>query len=360
MPGVFVADIRLYTTADLMRLPPQRWLIKGLLPEMGQSLLFGPPGEGKSFVGLSWALCVSTGRPWLGYPVRQGQVVYIAAEGGRGIKKRVAAWMQHHDVPELPDIHFVLDAVDIRAEGAVEQLIELLDAKVVGKSEPFLVDGEWVDGAAPLALVVVDTLSRSFGGEEENDSSAMSSFVEKLEVFSKSRGAAVLTIHHTNATGARERGHTSLKGAMEASFKCTSKKDGGTIEYIALATNKQKDDADEPTIYLGATVVTLPPDGEAEAPTSLVLMKIDPPEAETKAGGAAKAAIRVEDMLTLLGIHDEGLTFNEWRLVSKIPMATFARRLAKLKRDSLIHKNEIGRYVVTGATKDLADLGDDE
>jgi len=356
-----MADIRLYTTEDLMRLPPQRWLIKGLLPEMGQSLLFGPPGEGKSFVGLDWALCVSTGKSWLGrYAVRQGQVVYIAAEGGRGIKKRVAAWMAHHQVEALPDIHFVLDAVDIREDGAVEQLLEMLDTKVVGESEPFLLDGEWVDGAAPLALVVVDTLSRSFGGEEENDSGAMSSFVEKLEFFSKSRGAAVLTIHHTNATGARERGHTSLKGAMEASFKCTAQKAEGTIEYIMLANNKQKDDADEPMLYLGTVVVTLPPDGEAEAPTSLVLLKIDPPEDDSKTGGRAKAAIRVEDMLTLLGAHEEGLTFNEWRLVSKIPMATFARRLAKLKRDSLIHKNEIGRYVVTAATKDLADLGDED
>lgn len=355
-----MSSIRLYSTSDLMRLPPARWLIRGLLPEMGQSLLFGPPGEGKSFVGLDWALCVSTGKPWLGrYDVRQGQVVYIAAEGGRGIKKRVAAWMQHHRVDELPDIHFVLDAVDIRADGAVEELIELLDRKVVGESEPFLVDGEWVEGAAPLALVVVDTLSRSFGGEEENDSSAMSSFVEKLEFFSKSRGASVLTIHHTNATGARERGHTSLKGAMEASFKCTAQKEGGTIEYITLLNNKQKDDADEPALYLGATVVTLPQDGENEAPTSLVLLKIDPPEEEGKKPGV-KAAIRVEDMLTLLGAHEAGLTFNEWRLISKIPVATFSRRLAKLKRDSLIHKNEIGRYVVTAATKDLADLGGDD
>lgn len=305
--------IYLYTADDLMRLPPQRWLIKSLLPETGQSLLFGPPGEGKSFVGLDWALCVSTGRPWLGkYAVRQGEVIYIAAEGGRGIKKRVLAWMQFHAVTELPHIHFVLDSINIREDGAVETLIETLDARVMRDEDRFVVqpDGEVIETGAPLVLVVVDTLSRSFGGEEENDSSAMASFVEKLEIFSKTRGAAVLTVHHTNATGARERGHTSLKGAMESSFKCTAVKADGTIEHIALANNKQKDDADEPTIYLGPVVVTLPADGEEAAPTSLVLRHIEPPESVTKGKGKGKAPIRVEDMLTVLSVHEEGLTLS--------------------------------------------------
>ena len=63
-----------------------------------QAILVAPPGEGKSFVALSFALCVAAGREWLGHKVKQGRVVYVAAEGGRGMHKRVRAWRKEHDI----------------------------------------------------------------------------------------------------------------------------------------------------------------------------------------------------------------------------------------------------------------------
>ena len=46
-----------------------------------QAVIYGPSGEGKTFVALDWALSVATGRSWQGKQTKQGPVVYIA--GGR-------------------------------------------------------------------------------------------------------------------------------------------------------------------------------------------------------------------------------------------------------------------------------------
>jgi hypothetical protein len=104
-----------YDTNELMSLPPQQWLIYKVLPDCGLALLFGPPGEGKSFVALDWALCVATGEKWLGkHAVQQGHVLYIAAEGGGGMKKRVAAWEQlHYGAEGFENITWYLDSLNV-------------------------------------------------------------------------------------------------------------------------------------------------------------------------------------------------------------------------------------------------------
>jgi RecA-family ATPase len=271
-----------YTTEELLHLPNQQWLIKGLLPETGLCLLFGPPGEGKSFVAIDWSLCVATGRPWLGaYATKAGHVVYIAAEGGQGIKKRVAAWMQAHEEEEITNITWYLDTLDIRAENVVEDFMTSLYARfpVEHTLDP---DGECMELGLNVKLIVLDTLSRNFGGEDENTSAAMSQFIESLEDFCRVHGATVLILHHTNAMGARERGHSALKGAMEASFLCSAEKEHGMMKTITLENNKQKDDKDEDAIYITPERVELPMlprDEDGEILTSLILTHTSESEA---------------------------------------------------------------------------------
>ena len=54
--------------------------------------LFGKPGVGKSFLALDLAMSAAAGVPWLGKTTKQGDVVYICAEGTTGLKHRVRAW----------------------------------------------------------------------------------------------------------------------------------------------------------------------------------------------------------------------------------------------------------------------------
>src|SRR3954451_12855450 len=141
----------LLTLSDLEKLPPPEWLIEPLLMVDSQAILFGAPGEGKSFVALSFALCVATGRDWLGHRVKQGPVIYVAAEGGRGIRKRVQAWQKEHRIDSVESMFFLLEAPQLHVS---KDLPKLLNTTAQLPKMP--------------VLVVLDTLARTMVGGDEN------------------------------------------------------------------------------------------------------------------------------------------------------------------------------------------------
>ncbi len=320
--------LNLLPTSTLLTLPDPEWLMNGVLPMGAVSVIYGQPETGKSFVALDWAMCISEGRPWLGkFATKQAPVIYIAAEGGTGIKKRVAAWMAHHEVRDLEAMYWQVVPLHIREEGAVDRVLDQLDDDVVGINP---------------GLVVFDTLSRSFSNGDENASTDMVHFVDKVIDLSTRKRTAVLIVHHTNATGSRERGHGSLRGNVNTMFKCISSQNGDRkLIHVTVENDKQKDDAKLADIHLEPLLVR----------QSLVLVAGEPPE--KKKGPTVPQAMRTVDMKTLLGTHAEGLTWKEWQLVSGVDKNRFNRRLNRLMTDGDIFKDD-GRYYVTPANVDIA------
>ncbi len=115
---------RFLDDAEIEKLPDPGWLIKGILPEQALVVMYGKPGHGKSFVALDWALSMQKGEQWLDHAVRQGDVLYILAEGSVRIKKRLKAWKNKHGVNGSVGAHFLRDAVQLTDR---QQLAELLD-----------------------------------------------------------------------------------------------------------------------------------------------------------------------------------------------------------------------------------------
>ena len=326
-------DIHLLTTRELLGLPPVKYLIEGLIPEEGFVGLCGASGDGKSFVALDWAMCLSEGRPWLGrYPVKQCPVVYVAAEGGRGIQQRVRAWMEHYGYADLDAIYFLLNPLYIREEGTVEAFLDVLEEKDI-----------WP------GLIVLDTLSRSFGGGEENASADMGAFVDQITKLALGRRMAALVVHHLNAQGSRERGHTSFKGALDAMFMCKATKGpDNKILRLELANTKQKDGADFPPIYMKPV---------EDVVSSLVFEWTDPPETAPK-GPRRVIPMRAQDMLAVLATAEEGLTWAEWRIASGIDKHAFNKRVRKLTLNGEIMKDS-GRYYLYPSNRDIANLDGD-
>jgi putative DNA primase/helicase len=71
--------------------PDEEWLVDRLLPRIGLAALYGGPGSVKTFILLDLFVRIATGDQFAGRDVEQGAVVYIAAEGSGGLKKRVEA-----------------------------------------------------------------------------------------------------------------------------------------------------------------------------------------------------------------------------------------------------------------------------
>jgi hypothetical protein len=82
--GPATRPFRMLSLEDIERLPDPEPLIDGLIDHGTVTKLVGESSKGKSFVAIDWSLCIATGRPWQGHGVRQGRVLYIAAEGAFG------------------------------------------------------------------------------------------------------------------------------------------------------------------------------------------------------------------------------------------------------------------------------------
>ena len=64
-------------------------LVKGLMNAQSMTVIYGASGVGKTFLSLDLAFHIAAGLPWQGRRTLKGLVVYVAAEGGRGISN---AW----------------------------------------------------------------------------------------------------------------------------------------------------------------------------------------------------------------------------------------------------------------------------
>jgi hypothetical protein len=263
--------------------------------------------------------------------VQQAPVIYVAAEGGRGIQQRAKQWMEYYGRTDLDAMYWLLSPLYVREEGTVEAFLDKLEDIDV-----------WP------GLIVLDTLSRSFGGGEENASADMGHFVDQITKLAQGRRMASLIVHHTNALGNRERGSTAFRGAADAMFGCHAHKDKDTnrILCIELKNDKQKDAEETPSIWLR------PKDG---LKTSVILEWTEKPQSAHEEETKKRIDMSVSAMLDILQAAPEGMKWEEWWIRSKLAKRTFWRRVKKLMADSIIFKDEAGFYQMYPANADVED-----
>jgi archaellum biogenesis ATPase FlaH len=181
-------------------------LVERLLDPGAMAVVYGQSNSGKTFLSLDLAFHIATGRPWMGRAVKGGSVLYIAAEGSRGVRKRILALRKHYAIDDAP-LGLVPCAVDLSGQGAdVEPLLTL-----IAEYEPRI--------GRPV-LIVVDTLSRVLAGSNENSSEDMTAYIGNVDKIRNRTKAHVLTVHHSgknHALGAR--GHSSLRAATDTELE---------------------------------------------------------------------------------------------------------------------------------------------
>lgn len=257
-------------------LEPQ-WLIPGLMPSNGLHVLYGAPGSGKSFIALSAALHVAAGKPWGGRPVRKGGVVYVAAEGGRGFRKRVVA--ARTELGDVEDVHFALvtTAPNLGKGRDTADLIEEIEDQT-GRL-----------GWRP-ALVVIDTLSRSVEDMNESSSQDVMRFVNNAERIGRHFGCVVMPVHHTGKDETKGmRGSSALHGSADAEWLVSRSGDAGPRH---LSVEKMKDGEDRARLKYELVNVGLGTDRDGHRITSCVAKVMEAAGEPDQAGGERKASLR--------------------------------------------------------------------
>lgn len=189
-------------------------LVDGLLDQGAMSVLYGASNTGKTFVAMDLSYHVAAGAPWGGMRTEQLAVVYIAAEGGVGARRRAAALANKYG--PCGGFHFILSPVNLLDRTA--DLVPLV---------------ETLRQVDRLGLIVIDTLSRVLAGGEENSSVDMGALVSNFDAIRDATGAHVMVVHHTGKIEARgARGHSLLRAATDTEIE---------ISEEGIRVTKQRD-----------------------------------------------------------------------------------------------------------------------
>lgn len=230
-------------------------LFKHFLNRETVNVLFGPSGSGKSFLTLDMAVHLAAGKDWAGFKCKEKMaVLYVCTESGSSFGKRAKAARDRIGVNNTPFAYYPAH-------------VDLLNNKDHIKLIQKLIDDLEQHTKLKCGLVIVDTLSASFGGGNEN-SEDMTKFVNNMAEIKFNKKTAVLVVHHTGKDeSAGARGHSSLKGNIDTEIQVRSEKRGEKY-YRSFASTKQKDDETGNNKKFGLKIVELGKDEDNDPITT--------------------------------------------------------------------------------------------
>jgi len=180
------------------------WRVKKVIPRVGTGVTYGHSGSGKSFFVIDLMCNIASAALWNGHLVERGLVVYLAAEGGVMFRNRLAGARAAGKFGSADPFVFIPSMIDLQAaDGDLDDLIA---------SVKHAADAE---GEAP-AVVVIDTISKTFGAGKENTDD-MAAYVANLGRLAEAFQCFVMAVHHRpkDAESRDLRGHSSLRAGVD-------------------------------------------------------------------------------------------------------------------------------------------------
>jgi len=264
-------------------------IVEDVICDAQMSVVYGESNCGKTFFASDMALHLATGTPWRGKAVEAGGVIYVAAEGGFGIRNRVAAYRQHKR----------FDGVEVPF-GIVPSSVNLLDPKADTPRLIALIQQAADQVAVPIRLVVIDTLSRAMAGGNENSPEDMGALVINGDKIRQATGAHLMFVHHSGkdlAAGAR--GHSLLRAATDTEIE-VSRQEGA--DHSVARVMKQREMPVEGEFGFALDVVELGLNRRGKVVTSCVVRPMeglpDAPRKAIKLGDGAAGALKALINLT--------------------------------------------------------------
>ena len=244
---------------------PMSWDIKNWLTR-GLVMVHGPSGSGKTFLVLDWCLRMAAtemeGRDWCGNRTKHAPIVYLAGEGHYGLRARVAAWMQHHEVEHI-DFWMSKTGTDLNT---TEGLVKIIDNV---RALP--------EHQRPKAIVV-DTLHRFLAGDENSAQDART-MLQSCALLMEEFDCTVILVHHTGVSDEaqhRARGSSAWRGALDIEVSVKPGKNGGPIEVIQ---RKMKDAEMQESLFFDLKKVNIRGwrDEDGDQVSSIVLDQANQP-----------------------------------------------------------------------------------
>jgi RecA/RadA recombinase len=259
----YTADLTLagFTTSDLYDgYKPAGYFVKGVVGPNESLVIFGESGALKTFSALDLVMHVATGKEYCGHRVRKTGVLFIAGEGGEGIKRRIMAWLIRHNITaasDQPAIYVATEPADLIQDGPAIKATIAKAEKVLGRE---------------VGIVVFDTLAANFGPGDESKAEDMSCAMRTAR--EACGNSAIILVHHVgHGAKDRERGSYALRATADCRILVERPNDGSLVSMTCL---KSKDGKPFDQLNFEIRVVDLGwQDADGDELTSLVLDATD-------------------------------------------------------------------------------------
>lgn len=311
-------------------------LVKGLLDQGAFSVVYGDSNVGKSFVVLDLCLHMTEGKPYAGMKTQPAVVVYIAAEGGGGIRKRAKALTDTFSPAHPERFRILREAVNLR--NSQEDLTGLVS-----------LGNDLADAHNLPVVFVVDTASRALAGGDENSSVDFGAFIRNIDALRTGvPNAHVLVIHHTGKNkAAGSRGWSGLRAAIDTEIEVGP----GTIEVVK---QRDLDKSWKSGFKLVEQKLGFDADGDVVTSATVELIDFETASAQGSAGEkvmgstvSGKAADSVKacvEMLCSTQAHQGGVGLADVTSACPVAKSTVRRALALLEIEGSLVKAGRGRW----------------
>lgn len=268
--------------------PPGRWWVKTIVPEAQIGAIFGASGSGKSFLVLDLIAHIALGWSWRGLRVRRGRILYVAAEGGAGVGKRLKAWCQHHEinVDDL-DITVLLVPPNIMLRDDITELVLAINA------------------AGGFEHIVLDTYAQVTPGANENTAEDMGLALAHCRAIAEAALATIWLVHHSGKDAAKgARGWSGINAALDFSLEVTRDEDSN---YREMRVAKMKDGEDGARYGFKLETLVVGFDEDLDEVTSCVVIDAEAPAKPESPVKGTKRRGRVENhVLEIMAHHFDG------------------------------------------------------
>jgi hypothetical protein len=221
-------------------------LVKRLIPATGVGLISGQWGTAKTFTAIDLAGSVLTGLEFAGRRVlRQGGVLFIAAEGAGEIPVRLQAMVDHKlrekatifgskitaDIDRLPFV-WIDETPNLQDNASYQNIVATAQTAAATMNR----------ANVELVLILIDTLSAAGGFNDQNAAAEAQLVMNRLSELGRQTGAFVLAIDHYGkdvTTGTR--GSSAKEAASDIVLALLGDRDeNGQLSNTRMAVRKMR------------------------------------------------------------------------------------------------------------------------
>jgi hypothetical protein len=315
------------------------WLIKGLLPEIGTTLLSGQWGMYKSFALLELAASVITGSSFAAHRVkRRGGMLVFAAEGAFDISNRLEGLARAGRLPADPQ-PFCWKATfpSLLQAGACAEL-ERMAAEV--EKEMLMTWG------VPLVAIAVDTMAAAAGFRDEQDNAEGQRAMNVLAQLAKRFRCCTIAVDHFGKdVTAGTRGGSAKEAAADAVLALLGdRSSSGEVSNCRLVIRKLRNGQAGKTFRFNTKVLQLGSDDDGDPITTRVIEWI--PSGEQNATEATKPRWTT----TLEPLRKALMTLLSEQSHSKYPFGQAGPVVNSVNREAL--RAEFFRWVTVNSSQE--------